>query len=85
MLEDDLENRFDKAYLPSGNGGLAPFAWAVIKKGVTPDVVSVFWALSIRYKFLGAEFGYLWPDSELAAWVLHSSHLKFREALCFRA
>jgi uncharacterized LabA/DUF88 family protein len=67
MLEDDLENRFDKVYLASGDGGLAPFAQSLLKKGVALEVVSAPWSLSIQYRFLGAEVSYLWPDYELAA------------------
>jgi hypothetical protein len=67
MLEDDLENRFDKVYLASGDGGLGPFAQALITKGVAVEVVSAPWSLSTPYRFLGAEVSYLWPDYELAA------------------
>jgi hypothetical protein len=67
MLEDDLENRFDKVYLASGDGGLAPFAQSLLKKGVALEVVSAPWSLFIQYRFLGAEVSYLWPDYELAA------------------
>ena len=67
MLEDDLENRFGKVYLASGDGGLAPFARSLINKGVEVEVVSQPSNLSTQYRFLGAEVSYLWLDFELAA------------------
>ena len=67
MLEDDLENRFDKVYLASGDGGLAPFARSLISKGVEVEVVAVPRALSVQYRLMGADVSYLWLDFELAA------------------
>jgi hypothetical protein len=67
MLEDDLENRFDKVYLASGDGGLAPFARSLISKGVDVEVVAVPRALSVQYRLMGADVSYLWLDFELAA------------------
>jgi hypothetical protein len=67
MLEDELENRFDKVYLASGDGGLAPFAKSLISKGVDVEVVAVPRALSVQYRLLGADVSYLWLDFELAA------------------
>ena len=67
MLEDDLENRFDKVYLASGDGGLAPFARALISKGVDVEVVAVPRTLAFEYRLLGAQVSYLWLDFELAA------------------
>ena len=67
MIEDDLENRFDKVYLASGDGGLAPFAKSLMNKGVEVEVVAVPRSLSIQYRLLGADVSYLWLDFELAA------------------
>ena len=67
MVEDDLENRFGKVYLASGDGGLAPFARSLIAKGVEVEVVAVPKALSVQYRLMGAEVSYLWLDFELAA------------------
>ena len=67
MLEDDLENRFDKVYLASGDGGLAPFAKSLLSKGVEVEVVAVPRALSVQYRLMGADVSYLWLDFELAA------------------
>ena len=67
MLEDDLENRFDKVYLASGDGGLAPFARSLMNKGVEVQVVAVPRALSVQYRLMGADVSYLWLDFELAA------------------
>lgn len=67
MLEDNLENRFGKVYLASGDGGLAPFARSLMNKGVEVEVVSKPTCLSAQYRFLGAEVSYLWLDFELAA------------------
>ena len=67
MLEDDLENRFGKVYLASGDGGLAPFARSLISKGVEVQVVAVPRALSVQYRLMGADVSYLWLDFELAA------------------
>jgi hypothetical protein len=67
MLEDDLENRFDKVYLASGDGGLAPFARSLISKGVEVEVVAVPRALSVQYRLMGADVSYLCLDFELAA------------------
>ena len=67
MLEDDLENRFGKVYLASGDGGLAPFARSLISKGVEVQVVAVPRALSVQYRLIGAHVSYLWLDFELAA------------------
>ena len=67
MLEDDLENRFDKVYLASGDGGLAPFAKSLMNKGLEVEVVAVPKTLSFEYRLLGAQVSYLWLDFELAA------------------
>jgi hypothetical protein len=67
MLEDDLENRFGKVYLASGDGGLAPFAKSLMHKGLEVEVVAVPKALSYQYRLIGADVSYLWLDLELAA------------------
>jgi hypothetical protein len=67
MLEDDLENRFGKVYLASGDGGLAPFAESLMHKGLEVEVVAVPKALSYQYRLIGADVSYLWLDLELAA------------------
>lgn len=67
MLEDNLETRFGKVYLASGDGGLAPFARSLINEGVEVEIVSNPTCLSTLYRFLGAEVSYLWLEFELAA------------------
>ena len=67
MLEDDLEHRFGKVYLASGDGGLAPFAKSLMNKGLEVEVVAVPKALSYQYRLIGADVSYLWLDLELAA------------------
>ena len=67
MLEDNLENRFGKVYLASGDGGLAPFARSLIKNGAEVAIVSNPTCLSTLYRFLGAQVSYLWIDFELAS------------------
>jgi hypothetical protein len=67
MLDGDLGSRFEKVYLASGDGGLAPFASALIKQGVELEVVAVPDALSFQYRLIGANVSYLWLDFGLAA------------------
>lgn len=67
MLEDDLEHRFDKVFLASGDGGLAPFAQSLINKGVPVEVVSNARSLATQYRFIGVDVSYLYLDHELAA------------------
>jgi hypothetical protein len=67
MTEDDLENRFGKVYLASGDGGLAPFAKSLMNKGLELEVVAVPKALSYQYRLIGADVSYLWLGLELAA------------------
>ena len=67
MLDGQLGERFEKVYLASGDGGLAPFASALIKQGIDVEVVAVPSALSFQYRLIGANVSYLWLDLALAA------------------
>lgn len=67
MLEGKLGERFEKVYLASGDGGLAPFASSLMKQGIDLEVVSAPSALATQYRFIGANVSYLWLDFELAA------------------
>ena len=67
MLNGDLGERFEKVYLGSGDGGLAPFASHLMKKGIEVEIISVPEALSTQYRFIGANVSYLWLDFGLAA------------------
>jgi hypothetical protein len=67
ILNGDLETRFEKVYLASGDGGLAPFASSLLSKGVALEVVSAPRALATQYRFIGVPVTYIRPELELAA------------------
>lgn len=67
MLDGKLGERFEKVYLASGDGGLAPFASSLINQGVEVEVVAVPDALSYQFRLIGANVSYLWLDLTLAA------------------
>jgi hypothetical protein len=67
MVDGQLGDRFEKVYLASGDGGLAPFASSLINQGIELEIVSVPEALSVQYRFIGAPVTYIRPDLALAA------------------
>ncbi len=67
MIDGQLGERFEKVYLASGDGGLAPFASNLIKQGIDVEVVAVPSALSYQYRLIGANVSYLWLELDLAA------------------
>jgi hypothetical protein len=67
MLEGNLGERFEKVYVASGDGGLAPFVSHLIAAGVEVEIVSAPAALATQYRFIGAPVSYIRPDLVLAA------------------
>lgn len=67
MLEGNLSQRFEKVYVASGDGGLAPFVSHLIASGVEVEIVSAPQALATQYRFIGAPVSYIRPDLVLAA------------------
>jgi hypothetical protein len=67
MLDGELGQRFEKVYLASGDGGLAPFVSSLTSQGINVEVVAVPEALSHQHRLTGATVSYLWLDLTLAA------------------
>jgi hypothetical protein len=67
IVEDQLESRFDKVVVASGDGGLAPFVTHL--KSFLSDVVVVSQPTAIAFsmRVSGAQVKYLRPDFVLAA------------------
>jgi hypothetical protein len=59
LLENRFEKTFNKIYLASGDGGLAPFAKHVVSKGGKLLVVSLPRSLSKQMRQTGAQVLYL--------------------------
>lgn len=67
MVEDDLADRFDKVFLASGDGGLAPFAAALIAKGCHVQAISRTESMSWAMRFAAESVQYLQLTHALAA------------------
>ena len=67
MLDDHLEERFDRVVVASGDGGLAPFVSRLQKQVDKVVVVSQPSAISISMRLYGASVQYVKPDFSLAA------------------
>ncbi len=65
IAKDLIDNRFEKSfstiYLASGDGGLAPFAKHVVRRGGKVSVISLPDSLSMQMRFTGADVLYLNP------------------------
>jgi uncharacterized LabA/DUF88 family protein len=67
MVEDDLADRFEKVFLASGDGGLAPFAAALIAKGCQVQAISRSESMSWAMRFAVESVQYLQLAQALAA------------------
>lgn len=67
MLEDSIQDRFQSVFLASGDGGLAPFASALISQGSQLTVVSGARQMSYAMRQLGCPVVYTTSSFDLAA------------------
>jgi uncharacterized LabA/DUF88 family protein len=67
MVEDDLSERFETVFLASGDGGLAPFAAALMAKGCQVQAVSRVESASWAMRLASDSMYYLQISHALAA------------------
>jgi precorrin-6B methylase 1 len=67
MLEDDLENRFERVVIASGDGGLAPFVQSLVSKFKAVLVVSQPSAIALLMARSGGSVRYLKSEFALVS------------------
>lgn len=67
MLTGNLNESFNRIFLGSGDGGLAPFASRLVNQGCEVSVVSIPRCLSRQMRQIGADLRYMESSYGLAA------------------